>query len=83
MLFFGRNCLCSILVLYHIHKYNGRPINYIFIVFSNEPTGKNNRAYGFNAGDPLRMQTEAVSRNAVLKIIIRHKRDAAIAGKRW
>ena len=60
-----------------------RPINHIFIVFSNELTGKNNRAYGFNAGDPLRMQTEAVSQKAVMKIIIRHKRDAAIAGKRW
>lgn len=52
-------------------------------VSSRELTGKNNRAYGFNAGDPLRMQTEAVSQKAVMKIIIRHKRDAAIAGKRW
>ncbi len=52
-------------------------------VSSRELTGKNNRAYGFNSGDPLRMQTEAVSQKAVMKIIIRHKRDAAIAGKRW
>ena len=52
-------------------------------VSSRELTGKNNRAYGFNAGDPLRMQTEAVSEKAVMKIIIRHKWDAAIAGKRW
>lgn len=52
-------------------------------VSSRELTGKNNRAYGFNSGDPLRIQTEAVSQKAVMKIIIRHKRDAAIAGKRW
>lgn len=52
-------------------------------VSSRELTGKNNRAYGFNAGEPLRMQTEAVSENFAPKSIIRHKRDAAIAGKRW
>jgi len=52
-------------------------------VSSRELTGKNNRAYGFNSGDPLRMQTEAVSQNSAPKSIIRHKRDAAIAGKRW
>lgn len=52
-------------------------------VSSRELTGKKNRAYGFNAGDPLRMQTEAVSENSAPKSIIRNKRDAAIAGKRW
>lgn len=52
-------------------------------VSSRELTGKNNRAYGFNAGEPLRMQTEAVSENFASKSIIRNKRDAAIAGKRW
>lgn len=29
------------------------------------------------------MQTEAVSEKAVMKIIIRNKRDAVVAGKRW
>ena len=29
------------------------------------------------------MQTEAVSENSAPKSIIRNKRDAAIAGKRW
>lgn len=29
------------------------------------------------------MQTEAVSEKAVMKIIIRHKWDAVVAGKRW
>ena len=52
-------------------------------VSSRELTGKNNREYGFNAGDPLRMQTEAVSQKAAMKIIIRHKRDAVVAGTRW
>ncbi len=52
-------------------------------VSSRELTGKNNRAYGFNAGNPLRMQTEAVSENSAPKCIIRNKLDAAIAGKRW
>ena len=55
----------------------------IFSLFFKRADRQKNRAYGFNAGDPLRMQTEAVSQKTVMKIIIRNKRDAVVAGKRW